>query len=1222
MKLEELSRILREIDPAAVLVPPPVLARVVQNVAGLNWTVWSVPHSHCYLVDRATLFKNVEQEELSLPPDHLLPDTVLLLERPSTDQLAGPKADLLSRYWRLLFHVTLHRELEQRLVGLTDAELRARIEGVGPAAFEEARNVLIQDNELIPRADDRAAYVEFAVWFLELKAFAPNLIPVYFPSLPSVAEVDEIVARDVDGAAVFRRTRPPGAPDPTPKTDDQSDESHDFFYRLSRSARRAAASGDTVGAAILHTRAARVAPAALTGPAQAAAREHIYALIARLQNALELSDDEAAEWRRVLPTLLDKADQGARPVEAALLYDLQRACMDHEQTIYTLDVAEWLMSAGHKPIRRPLDGQRFVRVPAQLRSATRRLAAARLSDADRQALAVLLRDAQNQAEKRLRARFRPVLTEALRDAGLAPSSLPEQAALAKTVEELLDRISTSGFLGFADVRDAIARGQMKLPDLSGPQEYVRGDPLLRLDRRLASLLDGVYRRAESYTRLLERTTAFCAGTETGRWVMRNVALPFGGALLSAEFLWMLRVEKDLKHQKQAERDAARSAAEAAGAADPDAAVAGIPDVTALEKWNALIGGWNTEWWFHLGWIVLGLVFLAVIRSAELRATLLAAGRGVYRVARFVFWDVPVRVYNNPLVRELVATLPAQLALNYLLKPVLLTGLLWWAFDPLLNSTPALVITFVASAFLVNSRIGHAIEAILLEASRAIMELVRSTPAVLRWVSDFFRELLDALEWVLARAEDWLRLRGRGGPVSITVRAVAGVVWMPFAFLIRFYTVVLVEPMVNPLKLPLTLVFAKFVYPLLAVAGVFTFVTHWGAGGLPSFEVTAMGVDTLSGVMPYWVAFALVVSTFWLLPDAFTYLFWEMRENWRLYKANHPTRLRPVRVGPHGESVKGLLHYGFHSGTVPRLYGKLRVAEREAARTDVWRDARTHRQALRGVEEAVRQFVTRDFLAVLNNPAAAWGGPQLQVGFVHLGTNRIRLELVPEEGGTPAWLEWEDRSGWLVAGWAETGFLDTLPPAACRVLENSLAYLYKRAGVDVIREQVRAELPREAVHFDADPDGMLVWYGSRESTPLLYDINEPVDEFRPRSPVDHRPVPGPTLAAERVLFSRVRLTWATWTGVWRPAGPELSRPRFGPAGWELTLLPRPHTAEPPARDPLSFSEPSANGHHTGFPDVSGNGTGHAGEERPPKQDVESRLPDPPPSPPDVDLPPTL
>src|SRR5207302_3018121 len=136
--------------------------------------------------------------------------------------------------------------------------------------------------------------------------FAPNLVPVYFPSLPPAGAVEAILMRDVDGLGLFERTRPPGAPNPQPKTDDQSDESHDFYDQLTRQAKRAKAAGDTVAAAIIHTRAARVAPVPLMGPAQEAARQDIYALITRLQAALELTDTEAEAWRLVLPTLLDK----------------------------------------------------------------------------------------------------------------------------------------------------------------------------------------------------------------------------------------------------------------------------------------------------------------------------------------------------------------------------------------------------------------------------------------------------------------------------------------------------------------------------------------------------------------------------------------------------------------------------------------------------------------------------------------------------------------------------------------------------------------------------------------------------------------------------------------------------------------------------------------------------------------------------------------------------
>jgi hypothetical protein len=1115
MKLDELSQILREVDPAAVLVPPTALARVVQNVMGITWAVWSIPHSHCLSIDRATLLDYVEQEDLYLPPDHQLPETVLVLERPSNDQLAASKnSELLSQYWRLLFHASVHRAIEHRLAGLVAAEFRERIERIGTVAFEEARNVLIEDGHLDSKADDRAAYIEFAAFFLELRFFASNLVHVYFPSLPSVAEVESVLALDVDGAALFKSTRLRGAPDPTPKTDDQSDESEDFYRRLTQSAERAASTGDTVAAAILHTKAARVAPATMTKPAQTRAREAIYHLVSRLQRALGLSDPKVeSAWRDVLPTLLDKADQGLRPVEAALLYDLQRACLDAEQTIYTLDILEWFQSAGRKPIKRPLDSQRFVRIPEHVRSAIRRLAAARLTDADRQALGSLLRDALDRAEVRLRERFRPVLTDALIDAGLKPGSLAEQAALEKTVEELLDRISSAGFLGYSDLRDAIARGQMKLADLSGPDKAVRGDPLLRLDRRLAHLLDGVYRGAELYTRGLEFMTSLAFGTDVGRWITINLALPFGGAFLVGQFIWLLTFEQR------------RSVGVEPG-----------------EEPLSFFGGWNASWEFHAAWLLLSFAFLITIRSAQFRSALFAATRMVYRCFRTVLWDTPIRIWCSPVTQSLVKSVPVQLVNNYIGKPLVFCALLWLIAPSFVGTKLyTWIIVFVVADVVLNTRLGRAVDLLLLQLSRKIIDLIRAGPAVIRWVNDIFLDLLDALDWVMARTEDWLRIRGRSGPMAVVVRAVATIFWMPIAFLIRFYTVVLIEPMLNPLKLPLSILFAKFVYPLLALLGLIV---------LDPFSSPL--VPQLSPPLPHYLAYLLVVGTFYLSPDLVTYLFWEMRENWRLYRANNPDRLEPAAVGPNGETVEALLHVSFHSGTVPRLYARLRTAELEAAQTDIWRDARTYRQQLRGVEESIRRFVMRDLVAVLNS-SPSWGDRKLSVGFVSLGTNRISVQLILEGDADSAWLGWEDRSGWLVAGCTENGFLKRLPSGAIRVFENALTYLYKRAGVDLIREQIKATLSKETVHFDFAPNGLLVWYGSRDTQPLLYDPDDPVEELRPRDPTDRHLILGPTVDANRLVFSRLELTWRQWLEVWK-AHDRAEPPRFGPTDWDLTLLP--------------------------------------------------------------------
>src|SRR5207245_1092404 len=133
------------------------------------------------------------------------------------------------------------------------------------------------------------------------------------------------------------------------------------------------------------------------------------------QETLKLGPDEVQEWLQVLPALLDKADQGTWPVEARLLYDLQAAYLDHKRRLFALDLVEWALSAGKRPIKRPLTSLQIVRSTRQLRSAAQRLTMARVSDEERQRLARLLQTALHSCETRLRDRFRPILRDAFQD---------------------------------------------------------------------------------------------------------------------------------------------------------------------------------------------------------------------------------------------------------------------------------------------------------------------------------------------------------------------------------------------------------------------------------------------------------------------------------------------------------------------------------------------------------------------------------------------------------------------------------------------------------------------------------------------------------------------------------------------------------------------------------------------------------------------------------------
>ena len=66
MKLVELRQAIRQADPAAVLVTPAVMNRVIQQVCNLPTLVWEIPHRSQFVIDRRVLFRHVEQDDLEV----------------------------------------------------------------------------------------------------------------------------------------------------------------------------------------------------------------------------------------------------------------------------------------------------------------------------------------------------------------------------------------------------------------------------------------------------------------------------------------------------------------------------------------------------------------------------------------------------------------------------------------------------------------------------------------------------------------------------------------------------------------------------------------------------------------------------------------------------------------------------------------------------------------------------------------------------------------------------------------------------------------------------------------------------------------------------------------------------------------------------------------------------------------------------------------------------
>ncbi len=1117
MRVSELQAVLRAADDAALLVTPRVLTRVIQEVYHLTAVLWRVPHSTSFVVDRQVLFRHVEQEELEVESNQVLPETVILLVRPGDeDQGTRARAGQLLRYWRLLFHAKVHLALRQR--PLSPAQLRERLEQIGSAEVQEIRTVLQQENVLLPGADDQNLYAEFAAVFLELHYFRPRLLPSYFPGLRDLEQTFRLLAQDVDADALFRASRLQGAPDPGSYRSGSPDEAYEYYHKLVQSSERAAQRGNLVRAATLRRRAARVAPTPLAVSTRNEAVGYLEQLLERLQVALQLTDEEKAEWLKDLPTLLDRSDQGRNPVEDTLLYDLQLVVLEYERDLYALDIVEWLQSAGRRPIKRPLPSQRMVRVLKQLRVVAERLTAARLAEEDRQHFGNLLQAALHKCGERLRTSFRPVLETALYDVGLRPTNALERTAFHKVIEEILDRIIAHGFLTFSDLRDTISRNHLKLPDVTTPQEFiVRGDPLLHLDRRLARLLDGVYRPGEVYLRLIERMTALTFGTFTGRVLTQFVLIPLGGAFATLE---LLNILLKLFH------------------------------VPAISPWSYLLPDQDPSHpavempavlpWLYYPALALLTVFIFMLWHRQpFRRRVAAIGWEALVALRKLFVDVPVSLVQIPALHQAVNSWPFQLCYWYLFKPMVVVLLLWLLLPHELSKVYSLAGAFVVVLLVVNSRIGRAVNEAIRLGSLKLLRLLRAGLLVglVQLVVQLFKSLVEGVEYVLFTVDEFLRFRTGDTQTSMVVRAVLGVLWFPISYVTRFYMLVLIEPGFNPIKLPISSLAAKFLYPLSLTLNLVDNFT-----------------DLLTPVLGPTVGRGFAWVTVFLLPDAVGFIVWETKENWRLYRATQPRTVRTEAVGSHGETVRGLLHPGFHSGTVPKYYARLREAERRGIKTGNWSAARSWRYHLEEVEETVRQFVTRELVYLVNQSTSFQTRP-LRVGRVTLACNRILVELLTALPEDPScWLQFEDARGWLVANIAEGGFLANLTGEQAAALNTALALLYKLAGVELVREHLAAHLPPWAVAYDITNLGLLLWEDQQQDKARLCDLVRNKGLLVP--PDDPEPLDEQGLERldpRLLLFADVPLTWQQCLESWRRDQQELSQPPLVCDGQELLLL---------------------------------------------------------------------
>jgi hypothetical protein len=1111
-----LQVVLRAVEPNLVLVPRWVMQNVIAADRGMAASAFTVPHRKSHWIARLRLVELAGEEEIALPEALPAGPRVLLLRRPSDRLARRPRGDVLRHYWRLLFHARVDAETQGRIAAWSDAELQERIERAGRSAFNEARVVLARERYLAAGDDERAAYREWVAVYLELRQFRPELVGAYFPALGQAGACSEMLVDEIDDEVLLRVTRPQGAGDAAeaPLVAEADETAHEHARaalhdlprgRVARDARRAPRLlaraqgaqdvGNTVRAAILRARVFRAAPH--DKAPHAAATRDLDTLVDRLRQALHLGDDEVHAWRAALEGVLARAAGGWWNREGRLLYDLQKVCVEHEREIYSVGVVEWLLEFGRRPLRRPQPNQRRVLILRSLRSALRRVAQARIPVAQRERLRHLLHEAMHHTEVRLRDGLRPAIVSGLAAGGVRPRNAVERVAEGKLVEELLDGLAGQGFLTMGSVRDAISRNQIKLHDIKSPGAFFRRDQLLRIDRRLSRTLDGVYHRGEAYLRFFQKASSLLFATAWGRALTRYVLLPVGGAYVILEALDHTLVKifnwvTGSTWLKLGRMEEFKGTVELS----PHGPRIEIPFKQAL---------FDNIHFFLLALFLVGLINWPAFRHTVMRG-LRALGRGLHRG----LVEGPRWLVSRPWVQAIWKSRVVRLGMRFVVKPLAFAEAAWLLTPRGISMRVHWIVLgamFVAANLVLNNRAGRALEQAVLQWVRNLFAKVTTEilANILRGILHFFQRALEYFDRALYAVDEWLRFRAGQGKFSLIAKASLGVIWFFIAYIARFAVNLLIEPQINPVKhFPVVTVSHKIVLPTVKLF----------ASAYEQLGMSAMRARTLAA------------TTVTMIPGIFGFLAWELRSNWMLYAANRSKVLRPVQIGSHGETLPRLLRPGFHSGTVPKLFARLRRAQRHIERHRRFRaraEASVHRQheAAEHVREAVRHFVERELVALLNQQTA-WRDTPLGAGDVELSVTRLVVELAcPALEATAMRISFEQRGGWILAAVERGGWLSKASEDQARQLSAGLLGLYKIAGVEVSKDQIeRAFVPPQRVALELSPGELTLWPGRRfEQTPLTFDLKEKA------------PARQPQLGRQPLMLGGLAIEWERWAGAW-------------------------------------------------------------------------------------------
>ena len=741
-----------------------------------------------------------------------------------------------------------------------------------------------------------------------------------------------------------------------------------------------------------------------------AERQHeiVEALAHTLAATWKLDARSTRVLEHLIERLLDDPDS-AQPSSPSsrLLHDLERIVLEGQTEYYRLQPIIWLGSGGRRPLRLGLPFQGSLKALRALNAARIRLDRLPWSGAEVAYFSAPLRTLGDLIGQRLRQQLLPRLSSLLDAAGFLAGDPRQRVARKVIQEELFAIILRRWHLRFTDLRDAVARNELRLPD-PGWRELLLGDRLARFDRQTSTALPGVYQPGEFYLKGLQQLSAPLFGVSAGRAITRFLLFPFGIAFIGLEVLnYLLNL------------------------------VPMAQGPIRLVNPGSVLG--------------VGAGLIVLLHTEQGRKAVTAFGLGcrwlfadfLYRwLARWMRWRRAARWRRYPLVRKISRYLLEPLLIGLLLALPLIgsvSGLLGMGADGL--PTFLLVLGFILGSLLRNNPTGRRLLDGAITRFVTFWRRVHHTLIVglVRWVIDLFGWAMHGIEQGLHRVDEAVSHHHDEGRAVTVVKAIIGPVWRAISYGIHFYAAVLVEPQVNPIKhFPVVMVADKFMLPF-----------------FPALTVALLAL--LAPLLPRFVSVPLATVTVLLSPGLFGFLAWELNENWKLYRANHPDHAQPAHFGPESETLYALLRPGFHSGALPKAFAELRAViglENEHQRSDSQR-LRQAEARLSEILESLRAFATRELAFALGERWQATGYERAEAVVVKLeaatASLDLRVALYPlgRQGttGEPVWLDLRFDLGadGLQSEIGLGGSVESLRAEEKTWLEAEAAYFLERAG---------------------------------------------------------------------------------------------------------------------------------------------------------------------------------